>query len=89
MARIIYGNDYHNDIERSFFSRQTGERFQTTRQSKRVVCRSGRSSCNLRVDRGAQLRSKDYARTQRFIQSEQYLTNDDMDILRFYFKRKL
>ena len=85
-ARIIYGKDYYNDSERSFFSRQTGESFQTTRQSKRIVCRNGRANCNLRVDRGVQLRGRSYTRIQEFIQLEQYLTQEDLDILRFYLQ---
>ena len=85
-ARNIYGNDYFNDIERSFISRQTGERFQTTRQSRRLVCRNGRANCRLRVDRGVQLRRRTYARAQQFVQSEQYLTDEDTDILRRYIK---
>ena len=50
------------------------------------MCRNGRANCNLRVDRGVQLRVKSYARTQEFIQSEQYLTQEDLDILRFYLQ---
>ena len=86
-ARQIYGSDYYNDIERSFISRQTGERFQTTRQSRRTVCRNGRANCKLRIDRGMQLRQRSYARAQEFVQSEQYLTQEDTDILRFFIRK--
>ena len=87
VARQIYGIDYYNDIERSFISRQTGENFQTTKQSRRVICRNGRQNCQLRVSRGIQLRKRTYARVLEFIQSEQYLTQEDTDILRYYIRR--
>ena len=88
-ARQIYGSDYYNDIERSFISRQTGERFETTRQSRRIVCRNRRNidSCRLRIDRGMQLRKETYSRVQEFVQSEQYLTQEDTDILRFFIRK--
>ena len=89
-ARYIYGNDYHNDIERSFISRQTGEHFQATRQSKRIVCRNGRRNCRLRVDPGVQLRKRIKQIQRKFKRfkrkSEQYLSQEDIDILRFYIK---
>ena len=85
-ARYIYGSDYQNDIERSYNSRQTGETFEATRQSKRILCRNGRSFCRLRIDRGMQLRKKTYARAQEFVQSEQYLSQEDIDILRFFVR---
>ena len=57
--------------------------FQTTRQSKRIVCRNGRANCKLRVDRAMQLRQRSYNDTLQFVQSEQYLTPEDTDIIRF------
>ena len=85
-ARQVYGRDYYEPIENDFISRQSGERFQTTRQSRRLVCRGGRSICRLRVDRAMQFRQRSYSESLQFIQSEQYLTSEDTDILRF-FKR--
>ena len=84
VARQIFGSDYYNDIERSFISRQTSENFETTKQSRRLICRNGRQKCRLRVSRGMQLRKRTYARAQEFIQSEQYLTEEDTNILRYY-----
>ena len=78
-----HGYDYFsNDIQ----DRQTGERFQTTRQSRRVICRGGsggRRLCKIRVDKTMQIRRKTYARVQQFIQSEQYLSMEDLDIIRY------
>jgi len=87
VARQIFGSDYYNDRERSFISRQTGENFQTTKQSRRLICRNGRQNCRLRVSRGMQLRKRTYARAQEFVQSEQYLTEEDTNILRYYIRR--
>ena len=78
-AKQIYGSDYFNDIERSFTSRQTGENFQATRQSRRLICRGGRANCRLRVSRGVQLRQRSYARALEFVQSEQYLSHPDRE----------
>ena len=69
--------------------RQSGERFQVTRQSRRLICRRnpfGGRTCKLRVDRAMQLRVATYARAQQFVQSEQYLSNDDVDFLRYFFR---
>ena len=69
--------------------RQSGERFQVTRQSRRLICRRnpfGGRTCKLRVDRAMQLRAATYARAQQFVQSEQYLSNDDVDFLRYFFR---
>ena len=71
----------------NYIDRQGGERFQVTRQSRRLVCRGGATgarSCKLRIDRAMQLRQTNYARVQQFVQSEQYLSNDDVDILRYF-----
>ena len=83
-ARQVYGRDYYEPIESNFISRQSGERFETTRQSRRLVCRSGRANCRLRVDRAMQFRQRSYEQALQFVQSEQYLTPEDTDILRFY-----
>ena len=87
-AKSVYGAYYNNYIDIDITSRQTGESYQATRQSKRVVCRRVNgivTGCRLRVDRGVQLRSRSYPRAQTFIQSEQYLSQEDIDIIRFYF----
>ena len=82
-ARKVYGKDYDNFSRTKFMSRQSGEMFQTTRQSKRIVCSNGRSNCKLRIDRAMQLRQRSYGDTLQFVQSEQYLTPEDTDIIRF------
>ena len=87
-ARTVYGAHYNNSIEYDINSRQDGEdNFQATRQSKRLICSAGATTsaaCRLRVSRGTQLRSRNYARAQSFVQSEQYLTDDDLEIIRYY-----
>ena len=82
-ARKVYGRDYNNFSRIRFISRQSDEMFQTTRQSRRIVCRNGRSNCKLRIDRAMQLRQRSYSDTLQFVQSEQYLTPEDTDIIRF------
>ena len=84
----MYGAYYKNYIEIDITSRQTGESYEATRQSKRVICQRVNgifTGCRLRVDRGVQLRSISYPRALTFIQSEQYLSQEDIDIIRFYF----
>ena len=75
--------EFHN-----FVDRQTGEVFQATAQNRRVVCVRGELGglrCRLRIDRAMQLRGVSYGRALQFIQSEQYLGDDDVDaIIRFY-----
>ena len=71
---------YHGYIDR-----QTGEMFQATTQSRRVLCSPGprgRQRCRLRIDKAMQFRRVTYGRAIQFIQSEQYLGNDDVDIIR-------
>ena len=66
--------------------RQSGEMFQATRQSRRIICGTGTNGgrrCRLRIDRAMQFRRITYGRAIQFIQSEQYLSNDDVDIIRF------
>ena len=89
----MYGSDYYNYIEYDIYGRQANENFQATRQSKRVLCRapapnSNERNCRLRVSRGMQLRSRSFARAQDFVQREQYLTEDDIDIIRYYLYYK-
>ena len=76
------------DYAYNFIDRQTGEQFQVTRQNRRLICQPGEAGgprrCKLRVTRGMQLRKTTYGRVQQFVQSEQYLSNDDVDIIRRY-----
>ena len=79
-------NDFNNFIH-DHIDRQTGETFSVTRISKRIICkRGGRSGrrCRLRVSRAMQIRAKTYTRAQRFLQAEQYLSMDDVDILKYF-----
>ena len=72
----------------SYVNRQTGEEFQATSQSRRVVCGNvgtGGRSCRLRIDRAMQLRMVSYGKALQFIQSEQYLSDDDLS----FIQRKL
>ena len=71
-------------------SRQTGEVFQATSQNRRVVCSTGPNGgqrCRLRIDRAMQLRRVSYGRALQFIQSEQYLGDDDVNIVRLLFSK--
>jgi hypothetical protein len=84
--RAGYGNIYILD-------RQTGEEFQATSQNRRVVCTTGEAGgqrCRLRIDRAMQLRGVSYGRALQFIHSEQYLSDEDVDLIRRYkfFKYK-
>ena len=68
------------------FERQAGEVFQATSQSRRVVCGRGPDGnirCRLRIDRAMQLRMVSYGRALQFIQSEQYLGEDDVSIVKY------
>ena len=65
--------------------RQTNEMFLATAQSRRVVCRSGllgRRFCRVRIDRAMEIRRVTYGRGLQFIQSEQYLSDEDLSIIR-------
>ena len=71
--------------KKRYIDRQTNEMFFATAQSQRVVCRSGmlgRRACSIRVDRAMELRSVTYGRSLQFIQSEQYLSDEDISIIR-------
>ena len=72
--------------------RQTGEVFQATSQNRRVVCATGQNGgqrCRLRIDRAMQMRGVSYGRALQFIQSEQYLGDDDVDIVRLLLSKFL
>ena len=79
----MFGENYYNYIDSNIVSRQTGERFQATLQSKRVLC-TGEGNCVLRISRATQFRSVSFERAQSYVQSEQYLADDDIDIIRIY-----
>ena len=71
---------FHN-----FIDRQSGEVFQATSQNRRVICGKdplGNMRCRLRIDRAMQLRRVSYGRALQFIQSEQYLGDDDVSLIR-------
>ena len=84
--REEFREDYSaNDYYYSYVDRQTGETFQATAQNRRVVCTTGANGgqrCRLRIDRGMQLRGVSYGRALQFIHSEQYLGDDDVDLIR-------
>ena len=65
--------------------RQSGEVFQATSQNRGVICGKdpqGNMRCRLRIDRAMQLRRVSYGRALQFIQSEQYLGDDDISLIR-------
>ena len=75
--------DYYQSLYN--IDRQSGEMFQATSQSRRVICGTGPMGgqrCRLRIDRAMQFRRVSYGRALQFIQSEQYLGNEDLDIIR-------
>ena len=82
-------DDYHIDSKHHSsnknIDRQAGEVFQATGQSRRVICGrdpDGNMRCRLRIDRAMQLRRVKYGRALQFIQSEQYLSDDDVELIR-------
>ena len=84
-AERRYG-PYPQDYYHNYIDRQTGEMFQATQQSRRVICGTGpagRQRCRLRIDRAMQFRRVSYGRAIQFIQSEQYLSDEDLDIIRY------
>ena len=87
--RNVYGGNFSNPIEYTYTSRQSEESFQATIRSERVVCRRGLSGqvvdCRLRVDRIMQLRGRTFERALEWVQSEQYLSQEDIDLLFRYF----
>ena len=79
-SRNIKNPGYHRHIDR-----QSGEVFQATSQNRRVICGKdplGNMRCRLRIDRAMQLRRVSYGRALQFIQSEQYLGDEDVNIIR-------
>ena len=84
------GTTRRNDNDPEFHTytdRQSGEVFQATSQNRRVICGKdpqGNMRCRLRIDRAMQLRRVSYGRALQFIQSEQYLGDDDVSIIRYY-----
>ena len=89
-ARQVYGDDFDDATEFHLVDRQTAERFQATRQSRRLLCRQGANGepiCKLRVNRAMQLRNESYRRVLEFVHAEQYLSQEDIDILFRYLNR--
>ena len=69
---------------------QSNESFQATRQSRRLICRRGRQGlggrfCRLRIDRMMQIRSRSYMQAYEFVQNEEYLSEEDLNIIRRYY----
>ena len=82
VVKSTHRYDYVSQQLYDTIDRQTGEMFQTTRQSRRVICgrgQQGRQRCRLRIDKAMQFRRVTYGRAIQFIQSEQYLQNEDVD----------
>ena len=77
--------DSNHPLFLNFIDRQSGEVFQATSQNRRVICGKdplGNMRCRLRIDRAMQLRRVSYGRALQFIQSEQYLGDDDVSLIR-------
>ena len=72
----LFGYDSYGN----YIDRQTGETYESTQQSRRVVCRGG-GRCNLRVDKAAQRRDLKYGKALNFANQEQYLSNEDLDLI--------
>ena len=82
--------NYNHQTIKSYIDRQTGEVFQATSQNRRVICTRGPEGgqrCRLRIDRAMQFRRVSYGRALQFIHSEQYLGDDDVNLIRYYFKK--
>ena len=85
-----YFNKYLNQPSYTYnnlVDRQTGETFRATQQSRRLICvdRLDRSSCRIRIDRAMEMRDITYMRALRLIQSEEYLSAEDFNLVRYYF----
>ena len=72
--------DYENQYEN--IDRQVRERFRRTKKSRRVICRRNRSNCKIRINKSIELRDRSYMRALEFVQSEEYLDQEDVDILK-------
>ena len=86
------GNFHSNGYSDFGFSidRQTGESFNATRQSRRLICRRGIQGlrgrfCRLRIDRMMEIRARSYMRAYQFLQDEEYLSEEDINIIRRYY----
>ena len=68
--------------------RQSGESFRATQQRMRLICprgsRTNGAGCRIRASRAIEIRQLPYRRIQKFIQAEEYLSGDDIEILRFF-----
>ena len=66
--------------------RQSGESFRATQQRRRLICPRGSRTngvgCRIRASRAIEIRRLPYSRIQRFIHAEEYLSNDDLEIIR-------
>ena len=71
-----------------FMERQSGESFRATQQRRRLICPRGSRTngvgCRIRASRAIEIRQLPYRRIQKFIHAEEYLSDDDLEILRFF-----
>ena len=80
--QYLYARNRYNYLER-----QSGERFEATSQRRRIICPRGAttgSRCRIRVSRAIQFRRRSYSRTQGFVHAEEYISGDDLEIIRFF-----
>ena len=63
------------------------DRFRATKRKSRIICsktaKNGHS-CRIRTSRAIEFRAVSYIRVLRFIQKEQYLTKEDIDIFQYF-----
>ena len=79
----VFDADYNQEFGN--IDRQVRERFRRTKRSRRVICSRLRTNCKIRIDKAIELRRRSYMRALEFVQSEEYLDQEDLDILKFYF----
>ena len=79
----VFNADYNQDFGN--IDRQVRERFRRTKRSRRVICSRLRTKCKIRIDKSIELRRRSYMRALEFVQSEEYLDQEDLDILKFFF----
>ena len=84
----FYTQQEHHYVVRKhryyYIKRQSREKFQATRQSRRIICRRGAREgrlCRIRISRAIQFRRKTYRRAQNFLHAEEYLSFDDLEII--------
>ena len=80
-----YGTAYPlgYDAYGSSLERLTGETYERTAPSGRVICGPRRRRCMLRIDRAAQFRNVRYTAANRFMIREQYISREEADDFEF------